>query len=105
MSGNFNTEFMKWFDTAYIIKKNATHKDYTQMRNIYIRYQFSNLYMNLTKLEKRTYNRKYIFDLLKNHDRLSHLYKKNIYYNKGCSSYNNCLYAVQLIYSNSTSSP
>ena len=69
------------------------------MADIYVYYTCSDIYRNLTKLEKRTYNRKYIFNLIMNDDVLKALYKKTLY--KGsCTTYVHCLINTRRIYIN-----
>jgi hypothetical protein len=91
----FKIDFMKWFYGKYKIVNIIN--EFIKIRCIYIEYQFSDIYKNLTKLEKRTYNRKYIFNLIMNDDVLKELYKKTLYKNS-CTTYTHCLINTRRIY-------
>ena len=105
MEGTFDTKFMEWFYKRYRAVEDK--KSFIQMRSIYNNYTFSELYKSLSKFEKRIYNRKYVYNLIISDEDLQKKYKKNLYYDKGCRQYSNCLtyFETKTVYSKATTEP
>ncbi len=105
MEGTFDKKFMEWFYKRYRAVEDK--KSFIQMRGIYNEYTFSELYKSLSKFERRTYNRKYVYNLIINDEVLQKVYKKVLYYDKGCRSYTNCLtqFETKYFYSKATTEP
>jgi hypothetical protein len=90
---SFNDDFMKWFYSEYELDNFRTEKkSFVQLKTVYNNFMTqSKLYLKLSKIERRTYNRKYIINMVINDEKLKTHYVKKLYYNKGCSCYTHCL--------------
>ena len=90
---SFNDDFMKWFYSEYELDNFRTEKkSFLQLKTVYNNFMTqSKLYLKLSKIERRTYNRKYIINMVINDEKLKTHYVKKLYYNKGCSCYTHCL--------------
>ena len=75
---SFNDDFMKWFYSEYELDNFRTEKkSFVQLKTVYNNFMTqSKLYLKLSKIERRTYNRKYIINMVINDEKLNILFSK-----------------------------